>query len=299
MRGEYWPRPRFYRSASELPPRARRIPFPDFIDGTVRGTTSACAENTLLQLTLIIGNRNYLRVRGEYKVPSFGMAKYEELPPRARRIHFGAGASLWLPGTTSACAENTTCNKNLTKHDRNYLRVRGEYSSMSPVARFSTELPPRARRIQAAPDDKVNLHGTTSACAENTRVGMPMIFGQRNYLRVRGEYGQTPPPSDAHAELPPRARRIPNPTWRASKAGGTTSACAENTPGAHGRPTNARNYLRVRGEYRNNYSQPTPIMELPPRARRILQAQPTHATPRGTTSACAENTPGGGVVPPG
>ena len=283
----------------ELPPRTRRILQATGSGFMLRGTTSAHAENTTPWSEGVFELGNYLRVRGEYTPGASRCPPQRELPPRARRIQPLLRVRNIPLGTTSACAENTAGGCCEPSACGNYLRVRGEYSSMSPVARFSTELPPRARRIQAAPDDKVNLHGTTSACAENTRVGMPMIFGQRNYLRVRGEYGQTPPPSDAHAELPPRARRIPNPTWRASKAGGTTSACAENTPGAHGRPKNARNYLRVRGEYRNNYSQPTPIMELPPRARRILQAQPTHATPRGTTSACAENTPGGGVVPPG
>ena len=34
-------------------------------------------------------------------------AGWEELPPRARRIHFGSFRAAHAYGTTSACAENT------------------------------------------------------------------------------------------------------------------------------------------------------------------------------------------------
>ena len=68
-------------------------------------------------------------------------------------------------------------------------------------------------------------------------------------------------------ELPPRARRI---------------------LGAR-----IRNYLRVRGEYHQNPTLVDEIAELPPRARRIPGSYcPCYRTRR-TTSACAENTPGG------
>ena len=50
-----------------------------------------------------------------------------------------------------------------------------------------------------------------------------------NYLRVRGEYRQARNARIDYVELPPRARRIQG--WENLKtgAGGTTSACAENT----------------------------------------------------------------------
>ena len=50
------------------------------------------------------------------------------------------------------------------------------------------------------------------------------------------------------------------------------------------------NYLRVRGEYDAEGRAWFTILELPPRARRILEARPCWNHPRGTTSACAENT---------
>ena len=50
-------------------------------------------------------------------------------------------------GTTSACAENTV--PKITHHllFRNYLRVRGEYTSSKASFSAFVELPPRARRI--------------------------------------------------------------------------------------------------------------------------------------------------------
>ena len=92
---------------------------------------------------------------------------------------------------------------------------------------------------------------------------------------------------------------------------GTTSACAENTALAPHGLGKLWNYLRVRGEYGSSYMQRPPAVELPPRARRILlkastrrwktelpprarrirPAFPARCIARGTTSACAENTP--------
>ena len=50
----------------ELPPRARRIPRDVPVQDQAAGTTSACAENTWIVALLLLGLRNYLRVRGEY-----------------------------------------------------------------------------------------------------------------------------------------------------------------------------------------------------------------------------------------
>ena len=91
--------------------------------------------------------------------------------------------------------------------------------------------------------------GTTSACAENTFVIQVTNINEWNYLRVRGEYSMPPLARASIAELPPRARRIPQliGRWRGGK--GTTSACAENTRWWWDQESTHRNYLRVRGEY--------------------------------------------------
>ena len=51
---------------TELPPRARRIPWDCSGIWSGIGTTSACAENTVGLLGHLEWYWNYLRVRGEY-----------------------------------------------------------------------------------------------------------------------------------------------------------------------------------------------------------------------------------------
>ena len=132
--------------------------------------------------------------------------------------------------------------------------------------------------------------GTTSACAENTHPATHNNALSRNYLRVRGEYALDYLHGLLRTELPPRARRIRLPRIILFSSTGTTSACAENTPGAASRSCAIWNYLRVRGEY--PFVPPDSILvpELPPRARRILQRAGQVSVGGGTTSACAENT---------
>ena len=168
MRGEYQGKQQDHRWVEELPPRARRIPAWLLFGAPRCGTTSACAENTLETSVLLNLVGNYLRVRGEYKVPPNEYMPWSELPPRARRIPWGSTDVNARPGTTSACAENTPLLRLPAPPSWNYLRVRGEYKARYYAWPSYWELPPRARRIR-----RHNLHqsvysGTTSACAENT-----------------------------------------------------------------------------------------------------------------------------------
>ena len=91
---------------------------------------------------------NYLRVRGEYSPKASSTWPQSELPPRARRILFASLFEKFLPGTTSACAENTRFSSTALPTVRNYLRVRGEYERISRYTATGLELPPRARRIR-------------------------------------------------------------------------------------------------------------------------------------------------------
>ena len=109
VRGEYSLHWAWLLLPWELPPRARRIPHPIAVSGAVHGTTSACAENTVDGFTQFTEDWNYLRVRGEYIRRSTLSEQAGELPPRARRIPCGKILPNGLPGTTSACAENTGC----------------------------------------------------------------------------------------------------------------------------------------------------------------------------------------------
>ena len=135
------------------------------------------------------------------------------------------------------------------------------------------------------------MGGTTSACAENTTALSEGEHRIGNYLRVRGEYQLAAGSSIRLEELPPRARRIPVGGGVVDSVGGTTSACAENTYRGHQNDQNEGNYLRVRGEYSIACGATKISLELPPRARRIRLMRRSCPHPRGTTSACAENTP--------
>ena len=95
-------------------------------------------------------------------------ALVEELPPRARRIHPVDHDRIFLRGTTSACAENTSVNVMYDFPWGNYLRVRGEYIYVAGLISGMVELPPRARRIRITGMPGSVPIGTTSACAENT-----------------------------------------------------------------------------------------------------------------------------------
>ena len=119
-------------SAPELPPRARRIPAGVEQVAELSGTTSACAENTLILTRIAAMKRNYLRVRGEYAYYCGTRARTGELPPRARRIRPRRTAVRASVGTTSACAENTSVRGLSPLEFGNYLRVRGEYRNFRP-----------------------------------------------------------------------------------------------------------------------------------------------------------------------
>ena len=155
-------------------------------------------------------------------------------------------------------------------NDWNYLRVRGEYSAMVMTSPARTELPPRARRIPLIGLGIGIILRTTSACAENTAASLEFI--------------------NSSQELPPRARRIPSKPLAVAHLHGTTSACAENTHGRRVAPPGDWNYLRVRGEYNKEAKPCLRTVELPPRARRILDEPELIVDEIGTTSACAENT---------
>ena len=93
-------------------------------------------------------------------------------------------------------------------------------------------------------------------------------------------------------ELPPRTRRIPQRASNCQKLRGTTSAYAENTDDFAAAAVKNGNYLRVRGEYAFFGEVCAPVVELPPRTRRILNTTRQQINAIGTTSAYAENTVG-------
>ena len=127
MRGEYTNLLASTTHPLELPPRARRILDEKVSAIQDKGTTSACAENTIRGGFIPVGYWNYLRVRGEYFRLLSARSEPLELPPRARRIRGVMFATYVSDGTTSACAENTILPGQHPNRKWNYLRVRGEY----------------------------------------------------------------------------------------------------------------------------------------------------------------------------
>ena len=132
----------------ELPPRTRRIQFPQLTPLPGRGTTSAHAENTEPWQPQPLTWGNYLRARGEYRLMEYHKALLSELPPRTRRILIKRCGRLGGGGTTSAHAENTYVILTLHTRSWNYLRARGEYVRDTNRRCEPSELPPRTRRIQ-------------------------------------------------------------------------------------------------------------------------------------------------------
>ena len=84
----------------------------------------ALARPELVEKPLL---RNYLRARGEYLMVAKLTGGAWELPPRTRRIRPRLFARPIAYGTTSAHAENTGCEQQTRRVQRNYLRARGEY----------------------------------------------------------------------------------------------------------------------------------------------------------------------------
>ena len=132
---------------AKLLPRVRGIRGIPSMPSRIPGTTSAYAENTWWEVSMPSMVWNYLRVRGEYSFRGKNVVSGLELPPRARRIRRGPREENRNAGTTSAYAENTSMMAIFSSITRNYLRVRGEYSSSTIFPRSHWELPPRTRRI--------------------------------------------------------------------------------------------------------------------------------------------------------
>ena len=130
-------------------------------------------------------------MRGEYPLSHAPEMLPVELPPHARRILCVRENAHENMGTTSACAENTAATAAGLDLKRNYLRMRGEYWSVTYPDGASLELPPHARRIPRRRSFRPRVGGkpgTTSACAENTAQPPQTVSNKRNYLRMRGEY---------------------------------------------------------------------------------------------------------------
>ena len=166
--------------------------------------------------------------------------------------------------------------------------MRGEESHAAKTASFTQELPPHARRRGALNRLCQVVFGITSACAEKSCCSQILSHGLRNYLRMRGEEVGAVEGAEHAWELPPHARRraIEPPCDR--RCHGITSACAEKRMRCISGSFPWWNYLRMRGEEERHACSITPLLELPPHARRRGRLVRVHSFCLGITSACAE-----------
>ncbi|KRK97318.1 hypothetical protein FD04_GL001332 [Secundilactobacillus odoratitofui DSM 19909 = JCM 15043] len=89
-------------------------------------------------------------MRGEYLNDIGVGTRYTGSPPHARRILEKVIAIHGADGITSACAENTTPEKQRNMATEDHLRMRGEYNIGVSVATSIRGSPPHARRIPLA-----------------------------------------------------------------------------------------------------------------------------------------------------
>ena len=150
--------------------------------------------------------------------------------------------------------------------------MRGEEFSISCAIAEYRELPPHARR-RVTQKQMANLFdGITSACAEKSTDEMMSPIFAWNYLRMRGEEGDTLTRGLFDRELPPHARRRGEIVINIDGVEGITSACAEKSRPNFSYPRPKRNYLRMRGEENRRQITSTYFGELPPHARRRVNS---------------------------
>ena len=137
-------------------------------------------------------------------------------------------------GITSACAEQTWGNRPHPNDGWDHLRVCGA----DLLDGFNIDAvqgsPPRVRSRPLKVGREYDVHGITSACAEQTSVSKARLPLTRDHLRVCGaDY-----PSDGYDSVyegsPPRVRSRPKNDDTPHRKERITSACAEQTPWVRG-----------------------------------------------------------------
>ena len=97
----------FHRVHPGSPPRVRSRRSPTCRGPCQTGITSACAEQTVRGRPSVRRRRDHLRVCGADAAPPLMPLSFLGLPPRVRSRHLGIELPVFIPGITSACAEQT------------------------------------------------------------------------------------------------------------------------------------------------------------------------------------------------
>ena len=249
----------------------------------------ACAGNTNTVHTIIGGNWDHPRVRGEHaqRLPS------ESTPmgssPRARGTRCGQDFRHREPGIIPACAGNTIGRSNCVMHPKDHPRVRGEH--LIPWSLLLEEIgsSPRARGTPQPNSCRLMLRGIIPACAGNTWLMSTIFSVIRDHPRVRGEHCDRCAALGSGLGSSPRARGTLVGPVHPVEPSGIIPACAGNTIYTELSTTDFRDHPRVRGEHNAGYCrhiQPGSS----PRARGTPIESVSLAAERGIIPACAGNT---------
>ena len=168
--------------------------------------------------------------------------------------------------------------------------MRGEYFSVSDVARPALGSPPLARGIRGTIFCPAASARITPACAGNTMGCTRSYLTRWDHPRLRGEYKAVHFFLDDYQGSPPLAQGI-----RSTKSSGIsciriTPACAGNTPNLSSSPKMYRDHPRLRGEYLRSTRACMSGLGSPPLARGIQKSERRKQSGRGITPACAGNT---------
>ena len=228
-------------------PRARRRrSVQSWLDNYGR-SISACAEETWRSERGTLLPRVDLRVCGGDEPPEAFRAFVKGRSPRARRRRLRDGRGMVLPGSISACAEETRRCSCCTVTGRVDLRVRGGDEDVGRIKDATCGRSPRARRRRGSAVDHGELAGSISACAEETRHHDSADDGVKVDLRVRGGDISYLPDVASMPGRSPRARRRLLDANLGAQLHGSISACAEETSGRGSRARSSEVDLRVRG----------------------------------------------------
>ena len=277
-------------SGAGPPPRARGAQQHRIERVDRGGTTPACAGSTAATRS--------------------GSGLPVDHPPRARGAPATACRTPGTRRTTPACAGSTRSYSARTPAGWDHPRVRGEHmlAACMPLAMFGP--PPRARGARPAGGERLQVDGTTPACAGSTGAAGTSPSAARDHPRVRGEHcsayahgwvmGDHPRVRGEHTGVagsedythgpPPRARGARARPCRACRRSRTTPACAGSTLTPKPEDHHARDHPRVRGEHLVVPIQHWPTSGPPPRARGARQGRTPEPGCGRTTPACAGST---------
>ena len=107
------------------PPRVRSRRHQETHVSLAVGITSACAEQTVRGRPSVRRRRDHLRVCGADAAPPLMPLSFLGSPPRVRSRHLGIELPVFIPGITSACAEQTSYDTIFSNCHKDHLRVCG------------------------------------------------------------------------------------------------------------------------------------------------------------------------------